>query len=87
VAEFHRLPEHPGDCRDHFARLAERRALADGSDFRPINILSRPSRQGKVSGASELTPPKEAHCGPQLASGIKKAGSLVMKLPALFEVS
>jgi hypothetical protein len=40
VAEFHRLPEHPGDCCGELRSGVERLQRCHGSDFHDINIYN-----------------------------------------------
>jgi hypothetical protein len=53
VAEFHRLPEHPGDRDDELRCSAGRQQRCHGNDFHDINFYSgfvARSQRGKSSG-------------------------------------
>jgi hypothetical protein len=41
VADFHRLPEHPGDCRFELRRPSMERPNRHGTIFHDINVYSR----------------------------------------------
>jgi hypothetical protein len=41
VADFHRLPEHPGDCMNEFVAAREERPLCHGINFHDINFYNR----------------------------------------------
>jgi len=41
VADFHRLPEHPGDCRDELSCSFKEQPECHGTIFHDINIYSR----------------------------------------------
>ena len=54
VAEFHRLPEHPGDCRGELRCLLQRQPLRHETDFHAIHFYRREETRSQNIRSKEV---------------------------------